>query len=417
MKTLDSHSDSDDSDDSAEDVPVDNNNKEKILRSSSKTHFIVTDPKYKHNRIEKSTSKSKVIDPKYKHNRIEKSSSKSKVTDAKAVGLKGSYHHPVGGRNTLKHSRSNKKIVVVDSDVPKKEKTTSFSETEPKTASSLNLQSIVKFITNNKKLLRTDDFAFIRRKTLSDAGSINLPIVDKNVKLIKKANSDDNFDGRTNSFASTESLKVPKSPKLPFHSRVAAKINESANIYRKKKHKVTLAHNGSDERPETETYKQHSVGEQAEITLSTPQKKKENTFVVICFLLNVLVAMRLYTYQIIMPFYTCFHFYFVCFPDRVHSSSIVRQPSDRRPDVNVSLRSNGNASCNASMLNSSDLQSSFPAVSNTNADNAAGSSDLTTSSGSATLTNSLASGIGLPSISDLGHSTDTVESKDLRRDR
>lgn len=127
--------------------------------------------------------------------------------------------------------------------------------------------------------------------------------------------------------------------------------------------------------------------------------------------------MRLYTYQIIIPFYTCVDFYFVCFPDRVHSSSIVRQPSDRRPDVNVSLRSNGNASCNASMLNSSDLQSSFPAVSNTNADNAAGSSDLTTSSGSATLTNSLASGIGLPSISDLGHSTDTVESKDLRRDR
>lgn len=282
MKTLDSHTDSDDSDDSAEDVAVDNNNKEKILRSSSKTHFIVTDPKYKHNRIEKSTSKSKVIDPKYKHNRIEKSSSKSKVTDAKAVGLKGSYHHPVGGRNTLKHSRSNKKIVVVDSDMPKKEKTTSFGETEPKTASSLNLQSIVKFITNNKKLLRTDDFAFIRRKTLSDAGSINLPIVDKNVKLIKKANSNDNFDGSTNSFASTESLKVPKSPKLPFHSRVAAKINESANIYRKKKHKVTLAHNGSDERPETETYKQHSVGEQAEITLSTPQKQKKKPFV-ICF--------------------------------------------------------------------------------------------------------------------------------------
>lgn len=271
MKTIDSYTDSDDSDDSAEDVRVENYNKEKILRSSSKTHVIVTDPKYKHNRIEKSTSKSKVIDPKYKHNRIEKSSSKSKVTDPKAVGLKG-YHHQIGGRNTLKHSRSNKKIVVVGSDVPKEKTTSTFSETEPKTASSLNLQSIVKFITNNKKLLRTDDFAFIRRKTLSDAASINLPLADKNVKLIKKANSNDNFDG-SNSFASTESLKVPKSPKIPFHSRVAAKINESANIYRKKKHKVTLTHNGSDERPETETYKQHSVGEQAELTLSTPQKK------------------------------------------------------------------------------------------------------------------------------------------------
>lgn len=280
MKTLDSYTDSDDSDDSAEVVRVENNNKEKILRSSSKTHVIVTDPKYKHNRIEKSISKSKVIDPKYKHNRIEKSSSKSKVTDTKAVGVKG-YHHQIGGRNTLKHSRSNKKIVVVGSDVPKEKTTSTFNETEPKTASSLNLQSIVKFITNNKKLLRTDDFAFIRRKTLSDAASINLPLADKNVKLIKKANSNDNFDG-SNSFASTESLKVPKSPKIPFHSRVAAKINESANIYRKKKHKVTLAHNGSDERPETETYKQHSVGEQAEITLSTPQKKKT-----IHFLLSV----------------------------------------------------------------------------------------------------------------------------------
>lgn len=109
-------------------------------------------------------------------------------------------------------------------------------------------------------------------------------------------------------------------------------------------------------------------------------------------------------------------FYFL-FTDRVHSSSIVRQPSDRRPDVNVSLRSNGNASCNVSMHNSSDLQNTFPAVSNANAENAAGSSDLTTSSGSATLTNSLAGGIGLPSISDLGHSTDAVEPKDLRRDR
>ncbi|KAH8420973.1 hypothetical protein KR222_000293, partial [Zaprionus bogoriensis] len=101
--------------------------------------------------------------------------------------------------------------------------------------------------------------------------------------------------------------------------------------------------------------------------------------------------------------------------DRVHSSSIVRQPSDRRPDVNVSLRSNGNASCNASMLNSSDLQSSFPAVSNANAENAAGNADLTTSSGSATLSSCLASGIGLPAISDLS-TPDAADCKDLRRE-
>ncbi|XP_034102537.1 uncharacterized protein LOC117566983 isoform X2 [Drosophila albomicans] len=104
--------------------------------------------------------------------------------------------------------------------------------------------------------------------------------------------------------------------------------------------------------------------------------------------------------------------------DRVHSSSIVRQPSDRRPDVNISLRSNGNASCNTSLLNNSDLHNSFPAVNNVNADTpsaSGGFSDLTTSAGSGTLANCLAGGIGLPATADLT-TQDSVESKDVRRE-
>lgn len=45
------------------------------------------------------------------------------------------------------------------------------------------------------------------------------------------------------------------------------------------------------------------------------------------------------------------------FSERLHSTSIQRQPSDRRPDgVNLSIRSNSNTSAH---LNASDLQSSF----------------------------------------------------------
>ncbi|XP_032597038.1 uncharacterized protein LOC6568911 isoform X3 [Drosophila grimshawi] len=106
--------------------------------------------------------------------------------------------------------------------------------------------------------------------------------------------------------------------------------------------------------------------------------------------------------------------------DRVQSSPIVRQPSDRRLDANISFRSNGNTSINSSVLNNSDLQTSFNAVSNANENTTgsgsfAGVADLTTSSGSATLSNSLTGGIGMNSTTDL-NASESTESKDARRE-
>ncbi|XP_017837560.1 A-kinase anchor protein 13 isoform X1 [Drosophila busckii] len=92
--------------------------------------------------------------------------------------------------------------------------------------------------------------------------------------------------------------------------------------------------------------------------------------------------------------------------DRVHSSSIVRQPSDRRPDINISLRSNGNASANASMLNSSDLQSSFHGASGGNESGvgAAAFTGIPDHSGS-----NLAGGIGAASDANPAEPTDSKD--------
>ncbi|XP_023171235.2 uncharacterized protein LOC111599722 isoform X2 [Drosophila hydei] len=106
--------------------------------------------------------------------------------------------------------------------------------------------------------------------------------------------------------------------------------------------------------------------------------------------------------------------------DRVHSTSIVRQPSDRRLDGNVSLRSNGNTSISTSVLNSSDLQNSFHAAGNANESATSsggfiGISELTTCSGSTTLSSCLAGGVGMTSLNDL-NTTDSADSKDMRRE-
>lgn len=108
------------------------------------------------------------------------------------------------------------------------------------------------------------------------------------------------------------------------------------------------------------------------------------------------------------------------FLDRVNSASIVRQPSDRRLDGNVSFRSNGNTSSSTSVLNSSDLQNSFHAGSNANESATSsggflGISELTTSSGSTTLSSCLAGTVGMTSQSDL-NTTESLESKDLKRE-
>nr|NP_001286515.1 Rho guanine nucleotide exchange factor 2, isoform H [Drosophila melanogaster]AHN56311.1 Rho guanine nucleotide exchange factor 2, isoform H [Drosophila melanogaster] len=105
-------------------------------------------------------------------------------------------------------------------------------------------------------------------------------------------------------------------------------------------------------------------------------------------------------------------------PDR-GQASIVRQPSDRRPDANISIRSNGNTSCNTSGLNTTDLQSSFHGSCANDSINPGGGAgcnmDLSTSVASTTPSTSGSVAAGLSAFAEL-NALDTVD-KEARRER
>ncbi|XP_032571480.1 uncharacterized protein LOC6609537 isoform X1 [Drosophila sechellia] len=105
-------------------------------------------------------------------------------------------------------------------------------------------------------------------------------------------------------------------------------------------------------------------------------------------------------------------------PDR-GQTSIVRQPSDRRPDANISIRSNGNTSCNTSALNTTDLQSSFHGSCANDSINPGGGAgcnmDLSTSVASTTPSTSGSVAAGLSAFAEL-NALDTVD-KEARRER
>ncbi|XP_017078480.1 uncharacterized protein LOC108112747 isoform X2 [Drosophila eugracilis] len=105
-------------------------------------------------------------------------------------------------------------------------------------------------------------------------------------------------------------------------------------------------------------------------------------------------------------------------PDR-GQTSIVRQPSDRRPDANISIRSNGNTSCNTSALNTTDLQSSFHGSCANDSINVGGGAgcnmDLSTSVASTAPSSSGSVSAGLSAFADL-NALDAVD-KEARRER
>ncbi|KMY94444.1 uncharacterized protein Dsimw501_GD11240, isoform E [Drosophila simulans] len=105
-------------------------------------------------------------------------------------------------------------------------------------------------------------------------------------------------------------------------------------------------------------------------------------------------------------------------PDR-GQTSIVRQPSDRRPDANISIRSNGNTSCNTSALNTTDLQNSFHGSCANDSINPGGGAgcnmDLSTSVASTTPSTSGSVAAGLSAFAEL-NALDTVD-KEARRER
>lgn len=104
-----------------------------------------------------------LTDRKFRNNRIEKSSSKSKIVDLEK-------------RESIKRSRSNRKIyqapaLADESKVSKKSKEPKESKKPSRGQTNLNFQALVKFVVNNKKFLNTDDFNLIRRKSISEAAS------------------------------------------------------------------------------------------------------------------------------------------------------------------------------------------------------------------------------------------------------
>ncbi|XP_044249279.2 uncharacterized protein RhoGEF2 isoform X1 [Drosophila takahashii] len=105
-------------------------------------------------------------------------------------------------------------------------------------------------------------------------------------------------------------------------------------------------------------------------------------------------------------------------PDR-GQTSIVRQPSDRRPDGNISMRSNGNTSCNTSALNTTDLQSSFHGSCANDSINPGGGAgcnmDLSTSVASTAPSSSGSVSAGLSVFAEL-NALDAVD-KEARRER
>uniref|UniRef100_A0A1B0B2E1 Uncharacterized protein n=1 Tax=Glossina palpalis gambiensis TaxID=67801 RepID=A0A1B0B2E1_9MUSC len=108
-----------------------------------------------------------LVDPKYRNNRVEKSSSKTKIDMDK--------------RESVKRSRSNRKINTITVDHFDKAKPQNYSGKDTKakvkakkssrTGSNLNLQTLVKFVLSNRKFLNTDEFALIRQRSISEAAS------------------------------------------------------------------------------------------------------------------------------------------------------------------------------------------------------------------------------------------------------
>lgn len=106
-----------------------------------------------------------LTDRKFRNNRIEKSSSKTKIGDLEK-------------KESIKRSRSSRRVyqpptVLVDDNKGSKKclRESKESKKAPRSQGNLNFQALVKFVVNNKKFLSSDDFKLIRRRSISEAAS------------------------------------------------------------------------------------------------------------------------------------------------------------------------------------------------------------------------------------------------------
>lgn len=224
----------DDGDDNDDNLPA--NCKEKIL---------LTDPKYRNNRIEKSSSKTKISDIERRESiKIKRSRSGRKISAPPVlIGSAG-----IGTGDDKKQSKKKSSV----------DKTTE-DQTRARSYSNLNLQALVKFVVNNKKFLNTEDFALIRRKSISEAASSiitvaatckPLPIAlkygqdgavaetpldhdakaEKNVVLVKKQNLKNSFNDHVDGDQMSKAAVRAKLKKVstPSISSIASASDKSS---------------------------------------------------------------------------------------------------------------------------------------------------------------------------------------------
>lgn len=143
--------DSTDTDDESSDVDADNlapkrdNAKEKKI--------LLTDPKYKHNRIEKSSSKTKMSDLE-KRESLKRSRSARKLVAA-AAAAKSSAEEAISSPLKNKDKRAEKEA----------------TKKHSRGHNNLNLHALVKFVMSNKKFLNSEEFTLTRRKSISETAT------------------------------------------------------------------------------------------------------------------------------------------------------------------------------------------------------------------------------------------------------
>lgn len=121
------------------------------LPRQGKEKIFLTDRKFRNNRIEKSSSKTKVAGDLEKRESIKRSRSSRKIPTASAIMAAAEEKNKQQQKKSKNDAKDSKK--------------------QGRAHSNLNLQALVKFVMNNKKFLNTDDFNLIRRKSISEAAS------------------------------------------------------------------------------------------------------------------------------------------------------------------------------------------------------------------------------------------------------
>lgn len=156
--------DSTDTNDESSDVDANTDNLSPKRGNGKEKKILLTDPKYKHNRIEKSSSKTKMTDLE-KRESLKRSRSARKLAAAEraaasAVAKAGASAMPSAEEAAISPPKNKDKRA-------EKEASKKYSRGH----NNLNLHALVKFVMSNKKFLNSEEFTLTRRKSISETAT------------------------------------------------------------------------------------------------------------------------------------------------------------------------------------------------------------------------------------------------------